>query len=122
VQFMALIYGDETTWDSLSEDEQQEIYERFRAAASEARAAGVMVGGAELGSTSGATTVRVRDGQTVVTDGPYAESKEVLGGYFLLDCPSVDEALEWAAKIPSAEWGAVEVRQVHVDEDQEVAA
>ena len=96
--------------------------ERLRRFANEARAAGVMLGGYALDATSGATTVRVRDAQTLVTDGPYAEAKEVLGGYFLLDCRSFDEALEWAARIPAAESGAIEVRQVHVDEDEEEAA
>jgi hypothetical protein len=59
-----------------------------------------------------ATTVRVRDGETVVTDGPFAETKEVLGGYYLIDVPSLDEALKWAARIPSAPYGSVEVRPV----------
>ena len=74
-----------------------------------------MVGGDELSSTTSATTVRVRDGERLVSDGPYAEVKEALGGYFILECPSFDDALDWAARIPAAEHGAVEVRPVHVD-------
>jgi hypothetical protein len=78
-----------------------------------------MAAGDELAPTSDATTVRVRDGRTLVVDGPYAEVKEALGGYFLLECGSIDEAVEWAARIPGAEHGAVEVRPVHVDPEEE---
>ena len=70
------------------------------------REAGVLAGGNELASTGDATTVRVRDDETLVTDGPYAEVKEALGGYYLFDCESMDEALDWAARIPAAEHGA----------------
>ena len=114
---MALIYADESGWASMADDEQQAWYARYRAFADDARAAGVLVGGDELGSTHDATTVRIRDEEVAVTDGPYAEVKEALGGYFLLDCPSIDDAVEWAARIPGAEHGAVEVRAVHVDEE-----
>jgi hypothetical protein len=75
------------------------------------------VGGNELDSTSNATTVRVRDDERLVSDGPYAEVKEALGGYFVLDCPSLDDALDWAARIPAAGHGAVEIRPVHVGEE-----
>jgi hypothetical protein len=74
-----------------------------------------MQGGDELASTRDATTVRVREGQTLVVDGPYAETKETLGGYFLLECASIDAAVDWAARIPAAEHGAVEVRPVYFD-------
>ena len=91
------------------------MYQRYGAFAADAREAGVMVGGSELAATSDATTVRVRNDDTLVTDGPYAEVKESLGGYFLLECGSLEDALDWAARIPAAEHGAVEVRPVHVD-------
>jgi hypothetical protein len=117
VQYLALIYGEEGAWEALSEDERRGVYDRYGAFAGEARKAGVLVGGDELAPTTDATTVRVRDSQTLVTDGPYAEAKEVLGGYFVLDCPSIDAAVDWAARIPGAEHGAVEVRAVHVDEE-----
>jgi hypothetical protein len=117
VEYMALIYAEEGGWDALSDSERRAAYERYAAFASDARAAGVLVGGDELAATHDATTVRIRDEQTVVTDGPYAEVKEALGGYFLLDCASIDEAVDWAARIPGAEHGAVEVRAVHVDEE-----
>ncbi len=73
----------------------------------------MLVDGDELAPTRDATTVRVRGHETLVTDGPYAEVKETLGGYFVLECPTLDDAVEWAAKIPGAEHGAVEVRAVH---------
>ena len=80
---------------------------------------GAVLGGNELASVATATQVRVVDGETVVTDGPYAETKEQLGGYFLLDCDNLDEAIAWAKKIP-ARGGAVEVRPV-MDFSQEGA-
>ncbi len=77
----------------------------------------MIVDGSELDSTATATTVRVRDGETLVTDGPFAELKEAIGGYYLLECDSIDDACTWAAKIPAAGHGAIEVRPVHVDEE-----
>ena len=115
MQYMALIYADEERWDALSDEERQEIYGRYRALSEDAQKAGVMAGGDELGPTRAATTVRVRGDETLVTDGPYAELKEALGGYFLFECDTLDEALDWAARIPAVEHGAVEVRPVFVD-------
>jgi len=115
MQVMALIYSDGARWDVLSGEEREVVYDRYRAFAREAQEAGVMVGGNELGPTRDATTVRVRGDETLVTDGPYAAVKEALGGYFLLECETIDEAVDWAARIPGAEHGAVEVRPVYVD-------
>ena len=115
MQYLALIYADEAEWSALSPEEKETMYDRYRAVAGEATEAGVMTGGSELAPTTDATTVRVRADETLVTDGPYAEVKEALGGYFLFECASMDEALDWAARIPGAEYGAVEVRHVHVD-------
>ena len=115
MKFMALIYGDQSVWDAFSAAEKESAYERYRAFAKEAGEAGVLVGGDELGSTRDATTVRVRGDETLVTDGPYAEVKEALGGYFILECASIDAAVDFAARIPGAEHGAVEVRPVYVD-------
>jgi hypothetical protein len=108
MKYMALIYGSEEAWDALSEEEQQRVTERYMALAREP----ATVGGDELQDPDTATTVRVRDGETLTTDGPFAETKEQLGGYYLIDCASLDEALEFAARIPAAERGAVEVRPV----------
>ena len=117
MKVMALIYGDQRRWDELSSDEREAVYDHYRAFADEAQAAGVMAGGEELASPRDATTVRVRSNETLVTDGPYAEVKEALGGVFILDVASMDEAIEYAAKIPGAEHGAVEVRPLYVDEE-----
>ena len=122
MKFLALIYAEEGRWDALPEEERSSVYERYRTFAEDARTAGVILGGDELAATATATTVRVRDGQTEVTDGPYAEAKEVLGGYFVLECASMDEALDWAARIPGAQHGAVEVRPVHEAEEAESSA
>jgi hypothetical protein len=115
VQYVALIYADEAGWDTLTEDERKEAYARYGALSRNAETAGVLAGGNELGSTRDATTVRVRDDELLVTDGPYAEVKEALGGFYLFDCDSLEDALDWAARIPAAEHGAVEVRPVYVD-------
>jgi hypothetical protein len=112
---MALIYADEDRWAELSEAERAGWYERYGAFSEEARDAGVLVGGSELGTTRDATTVRVREQETLVTDGPYAEVKEALGGYYLFECATIEEAADWAARIPGAEHGSVEVRPVYSD-------
>ena len=118
VQFITLIYTDEAPWDGFSDEERASWYERYRAFARDAEKAGVLAGGHELASTRDATTVRVRSEETLVTDGPYTEVKEALGGFFVLECESMDEALDWSARIPSAEHGAIEVRPVRVDPEE----
>ncbi len=122
MEFLALVYGDPDSWESLSEDEQSAAYEGYVAVSRDAQAAGALVDASELESTSAATSVRVRNGDALVTDGPYAEVKESLGGYYLLSCYTIDDAVAWAAKIPAA-WtgGAIEIRPVHVDESGEAA-
>lgn len=122
MKFMTLIYTDEDVWDSFSDEDRGAAYDRYRAFANDAREAGVMLGGNELGPTSDATSVRVREADTLVTDGPYAEVKEALGGYFVLECDSMDEAIDWAARIPGAHHGAVEVRPIYVDPAEGAAA
>ena len=117
MEYLALIYADETAWEGFSDDTRTAMYEQYSEFSRAAGDAGVLAGGEELGPTASATTVRLREGRQLVTDGPYAEAKEALGGYFILDCESLDEALSWAARIPAASHGAVEVRQVHVDEE-----
>lgn len=117
MEYLALIYTDEAAWERFSEAERAAAYEEYGEFARAAGDAGVLLGGAELGPTATATTVRVRDGRQLVTDGPYAEAKEALGGYFALDCESLDDALAWAARIPGASHGAVELRQVRVGEE-----
>ncbi len=94
MQYMALIYSDESKWDALSDEDRSAAYDRYRSLVRDAETAGVLAGGHELSHTRDATTVRVRSDETLVTDGPYAEVKEALGGYFLFECASMDDALE----------------------------
>jgi hypothetical protein len=117
VEYMALIYADEAVWERFSDGEREAAYEQYREFATAASDAAVLVAGDELGPTAAATTVRRRDGKQLGTDGPYAEAKEALGGYFILDCPSFGDAIAWAARIPAATHGAVEVRPVHVEQE-----
>ena len=115
MQYLALIYGDESRWAELSPEQREQQMGEYRALSQ----ADVTTGGNELDSTATATTVRVRGDETLVTDGPFAELKEALGGYYVLECDSIDEACTWAAKIPAARYGAVEVRPVYVDGGEE---
>jgi hypothetical protein len=121
MQYMALIYGSEDGWADLSDEDRKALYDRYRAFSEDARNAGVLVGGSELGATRDATTVRVRDGETLVTDGPYAEVKEALGGYYLFECDTIEAALDWAGRIPGAGHGSIEVRPVYRDPQEREA-
>lgn len=115
MQYVALIHADERAWEALTDDERTSAYSGYMQLSSDARAAGVMIDGNELGPTELATCVRLSDGETVITDGPYAEIKEALGGYYIFECGSMEEAIGWAARIPAAATGAVEVRAVHTE-------
>ncbi len=119
MQYLAMIYGDQAVWESFTPEQRDDAYKRYGAFAEEAQQAGVMAGGNELASTTTATTVRVRGDETLVTDGPFVVLKESLGGYFVLECDSVDDACIWAARIPGAAHGAIEVRRIHVKEGEE---
>jgi hypothetical protein len=112
MQYLLLINDDESVWGSLPEDELNAMYAEYGRYSEELTSRGVLVGANQLQPTSTATTVSVRDGETIVTDGPFAETKEVLGGYYLIDVETLDEALEWAAKLPSARYGHIEVRPI----------
>lgn len=110
MQYLALIYsapGSEATYEG-------DMMADYGAFGQEAIAAGVFKAGDALMPTSMASSVRVRDGKANVTDGPFAETKEHLGGYYLLECADLDEALKWAAKIPTAKYGTIEVRPIMV--------
>jgi len=115
-RYAALIYGPDETDANTSPQEWAAMMADYDDFSARAGAAGVLSGGEALQETSTATTVHVvggaRDGEVVTTDGPFAETKEVLGGFFLLDCADLDEALHWAAQIPGAWNGRVEVRPV----------
>ena len=112
MEYVALIYGEEGRWAALSDEEREREMGEYMALSEES----VTKGGEELDSDATATTVRVRGGETLVTDGPFAELKESIGGYYVFECDSIEDACTWAAKIPAARHGAVEVRPVHVDE------
>jgi hypothetical protein len=116
MQYLILIYGDENNFSSMAKDPEaiNKVYEAYGKYSGDLRAAGALRGGAELKLTSTATTVRVRNGKTVTTDGPFAETKEQLGGYYLIDVPNLDEAVKWAAQCPSAVHGSIEVRPLGV--------
>jgi hypothetical protein len=114
-QYMLLIH-DQDVWETLSDDEQNAIYEEYSAFSRELRDQGRFVSAHELQPKTTAATVRVREGETLVTDGPFAETKEALGGYFLIEAESIDEATTWAARIPTARYGVVEVRPVVIQE------
>ncbi len=105
MKYMLLIYGNEGQLDASDTDIKPWI--EYTEALQES---GCYITGAGLLPTETATTVRVRDGETVTLDGPFAETKEQLGGYYLVDCKDLDEALGWAAKIPTVHKGSVEVR------------
>jgi len=108
VQYALLIYGS-GGWDKLSEEEQEQQMHEYMAIGQSKQTKG----GADLGDLSTATTVRVENGSTLTTDGPFAETKEYLGGFYLVECGNIDEAIEIAAKIPAARTGgAIEVRPV----------
>jgi hypothetical protein len=107
MQYMLLIYEAPGSWP---EDEQDAMMREYFAYTEELKEAGALVAGDALYGTDTARSVQVRDGDTLVTDGPFAETREQIGGYFVLDCDSIDEAVAVAARIPAAEHGAVEVR------------
>jgi hypothetical protein len=112
MKFIALIYNDESRYSEATPEETAATFQAHGEFGQAAGEAGVMGGGDGLQPTTTATTLRVRDGERMLTDGPYAETKEQLGGYYALECKDLDEALEWAARIPEAKTGAIEVRPV----------
>ena len=112
MKYALLIYGNETGWDGMSDDQKQSLLERYERFADDAIKRGMMRGGEQLHTTASATTIRVRSNETLVVDGPFAETKEQLGGFFLVECKNVDEAIDLATKIPGAQTGAIEVRPV----------
>jgi hypothetical protein len=112
MQYLLLIYANENQLEGRSEAEQKKIFGEYVELANSLRANGQYVGGNRLDLTSKATTVRVREGKKLVTDGPFAETKEQLGGYFLVEASDLDEAIRMAGKIPGARWGSIEVRPI----------
>jgi hypothetical protein len=112
MKYMLLIYASASEAPQYTPEERRAAVQTWLAFRTEAEAAGVLVSNGALQPVTAATTVRVRNGKTLITDGPFAETHEQLGGYFLFDCQDLDEAISWAAKIPGATYGSVEVRPV----------
>ena len=111
MRYMLLIHGSEDGWDALSEAEREAQYERYGKLQREMEEHGHYVGGDELDAAASAKLIRVRDGETLVSDGPFTETKEQLGGHFTVEC-DLETALAYAARIPAAEGGTIEVRPI----------
>jgi hypothetical protein len=112
VKYMLLICRDEPTWEKQATDERRQVYAEMLEMEKELTDRGVYLGGHPLYPSTAATSVRVRDGKRLVTDGPFAETREQLGGYMLIDVKDLDEAIAIAARLPLARTSTVEVRPV----------
>jgi hypothetical protein len=112
MKYLLTIYSDESRWAEATPQDLQDMMSAYDAFTREATAAGVMLGGEGLSPSGTATTVRVRGDEVLTSDGPFAETREQLGGYYLLDCSDDEEAIGWAARIPGSRHGAIEVRPV----------
>ena len=112
MQYLLLLHADETGFTRMTPEQQQAGMAAYMAYSEALNKAGVMKGSNRLRPVATATTVRIADGKTQVLDGPYADSKEQLGGYFLIDVPDLDAALKWAARCPGASHGIIEVRPI----------
>jgi hypothetical protein len=110
MKYILLIYGDEKRWQAMSQDDMQQIYAGHRAYGEAMTKAGVMRGGSELKPVTTATSVRFTNGKPATLDGPFAETKEQLAGYYIIETDNLETALDWAAKMPGMSDGAVEVR------------
>ncbi len=111
MRYLVLIYGEEPT-SPPPQSRIAEVGTAYRAYTGMLRKRGAFVDGDELQDTPSATTIRVRDGKTLITDGPFAETKEALGGYYLIEAADLDEAIELAQACPGATWGSIEVRPI----------
>jgi hypothetical protein len=112
MKYLLLIYEAEKAWASLSKEEQGRVFDGYMKFTEELSKSGKMLGCEPLEPTSTATTVRVRNGKAVPTDGPFADTKEQLGGVYVVDVQDLNEAMAWAAKIPAASTGSIEIRPV----------
>ena len=112
MQYLCLIYDDERAFEKLPPAESAKIVDEFHAYTESVKKSGHYVGGNALAPTHAATTVRVRQGKLATTDGPFAETKEQLGGYYLLKARDLNEAIQLASRIPGARFGSVEVRPI----------
>ena len=112
MRYLCLLYGDEGRWEKVTKEEMDALYGEYVALTDDLKRSGHHLAGDPLYPTKSATTVRVRNGRVSATDGPFAETKEQLGGYFLIDARDLNEAIQIAARIPAARTGSVEVRPI----------
>jgi hypothetical protein len=112
MQYLLLIYGNESQMTKQGDADRDKVLREYHEFTTSIAKSGHFKGGNQLDTTSKATTVRLRDGKRLVTDGPFAETKEQLGGYYLVDAKDLDEAIGIAARIPSVRWGSIEVRPI----------
>lgn len=112
MQYLLMIYSEEGSWNSMPEEAKRQGMMAYTAYTEALRKAGILLGSNRLRDASDGTTVRVTDGKTKVQDGPYADTKEQLGGYYLIEAKDLDDAITWAARCPGAAHGAMEVRPV----------
>jgi hypothetical protein len=110
MKYILLIYGNEKVWGEATKEQAEKMYQAFGDYGRAMKEAGVVLGGAELKPVSAATSVKFANGKTRTVDGPFAETKETLGGYYLIDVPSLEQAIEWAEKMPTMVDGTVEIR------------
>jgi hypothetical protein len=112
MKYLLLIYNSEQEYDAMPEAERKADFNAHYAYMNELGASGLARGGAPLMPTAAATTVRVRDGKSITTHGPFAETKEQLSGYYMVECDNLDQAIVWAGKIPTARYGSIEIRPI----------
>ncbi len=112
MRYLCLIYQDEKVWEKMPREEAEAIFGEYFALTEGLKSSGNYIGGNPLQPTTTATTVRVRNGRVSATDGPFAETREQLGGYFLVEAADLDQVVAIAARIPAARWGTVEIRPV----------
>ena len=112
MQYILMLYSEEAGWSKLTQAEQQQAMAAYNAYTEALTKAGVLAGANRLQPTSATTTVRIANGKSQVLNGPYADAKEQLGGYYMIDVPDLDAALSWAARCPGASYGAIEVRPI----------
>lgn len=112
MKYLLMICSEESGYETMSEEDMGKLMADYGTFTEELGQSGALLGGERLHPTPTATTVRVRDGKTSTVDGPFAETKEQMGGYYIIDVKDLDEAIAWAAKIPTAKYGSVEVRPV----------
>ena len=110
MKYVLLIYGDEATWGAMSQEDMLKMYAEHRAYGEAMTKADVIRGGSELKPTSSATTIRFEGGKTAITDGPFAETREQLAGFYLIEVENLEQAIDWAEKMPGMSSGSVEIR------------